>query len=229
MVRLIIPLKLAFQPRGNHTCAQVLSTVSLCWGHLGTSYVTDPKRGGGVGCAPELGLRLKMRSVVWGFEEVAFLPRWPSSPSLPLCPCGKGLFPSPSCRRRQPCLFPFLLHCRLCTDHLGKTQQSDPNFRKTSLGTQLASAVAHVGWADTISDSTGGAARREGLPRDQSVEMDRKGSSPFCSPVIKTHQVRLVCTSLLPRKPGCRLASWNPNYDNRRERRTERIHSHRIF
>ena len=40
--------------------------------------------------------------------------------------------------------------------------------------------------------------------------------------------MRLVCSRLPPRKPGCRLAFWNPNYDNRPERRKERMQCYPI-
>lgn len=188
--------------------------MSLRWGYLGTGYVTDPK-----GEGSRVGIRTD--------AETSGLGAWGGGVSaqaaLQLCPArrprAEGPGPAPRPASRDSLAFPSLLHCRLCTDHLGKTQQSDPNFRKTSLGTQLASAVAHAGWAGTISDSGGVILSQAGLlggrgHPETSTEMDCEGSSPFCSPVIRTHQTRLVCTALLPRAAGCRLASWNPNYDN---------------
>lgn len=127
---------------------------------------------------------------------------------------GLSRSPSPSSPAllRLPWLFPSLLHCRLCTNHLRKTPWSDPNFREAPSGRQLASIVSHVGWADTITDSGGAVlSLRQRCHGGQGTQRPERGngledSSHFCSYVIRTHQMRLLCTSLQPHKQaaaGC--------------------------
>jgi hypothetical protein len=93
----------------------------------------------------------------WGSQALG--PPTPPSP-FSLWPY-KDRLSFPSCPARLGTALPFSLP--FCTaDYAqityGSHSRVTPNFSKTSSGTQLMSVVAHVGWADTISDSRGASA-----------------------------------------------------------------------
>lgn len=115
------PLRGHAHLKETHACPNILGTR---WAYTRGQPTCRPKP-----WAQELGFRVKVTPATWGFEEAAFLPSSPVFPSR-----GESLFPRPPALLRQSCLSPSLLHCRLCTNHLGKSQWSDPNFREPPQG-----------------------------------------------------------------------------------------------
>ena len=126
VAHLVIPLSGSLLPRGNTQPVLMASAHSgFTLGASGDRLVQTPALG-----LRSQGSRITVTPVVWDLERWLFCPGAPKP--LPVSP--HRLPACPPTVLRVSSIPPSSSHCPLCTNHLGKTQWSDPNFRKPPRG-----------------------------------------------------------------------------------------------